>query len=327
MLKYDQTIDFWSTDWFWLEKTVKGERDVSPWPVAAGLFKNCKIIYSRSDKDKQRFEEIVKKSKLDEEARIEMAISMFKTLYSYVYFLETAKKTNDIATARWAAWNVINGLVNVLGIINSKIYTKNYGSNIVQMVQLPLKPDKLEEKINVLALSTNLDEIARISKTLLQETRNILIKKQNQHKINKEKFKEELPESFIEIVAYLNKILSACKKKDILAASYSTNEIQSYIADVFEKLETGKMVDSCVFNSYDEVKGVYEKLCLPDLNNYVTRRDFDNLEKAVKKSKEMIKDFMVKKGIAIRQYTTWKEIEEFLDKKNVKNNCGGAERI
>ena len=87
------------------------------------------------------------------------------------------------------------------------------------------------------------------------------------------------------------------------------------------------MVDSCVFNSYDEVKGVYEKLCLPDLNNYVTRRDFDNLEKAVKKSKEMIKDFMVKKGIAIRQYTTWKEIEEFLDKKNVKNNCGGAERI
>jgi len=182
------------------------------------------------------------------------------------------------------------------------------------MVQLPLIPDKLEERINVLALSTNLDEIAMISKTLLQETRNILIKKQNRHKINKEKFKEELPEIFIEIVAYLNKILSACQKKDILAASYSTNEIQSYIADVFEKLETGKMVDSYVFNSYDEVKGVYENLCLPDLNHYVTRRDFDNLERAVKKSKKIIKDFMIEKDVTIKQYSTWKEIKEVLDK-------------
>ncbi|MFX0090678.1 MAG: hypothetical protein ACFFBD_02855, partial [Candidatus Hodarchaeota archaeon] len=94
------------------------------------------------------------------------------------------------------------------------------------------------------------------------------------------------------IRAYIDKIKSACRRKDILLASYAANELQIWIAESLASFEGKKFVNlDNLFNLYEEIKTSYEDLGLPNLDKYVSSEDFTGLEDAINKLETTIQKY------------------------------------
>ncbi|MFX0050205.1 MAG: nucleotidyltransferase domain-containing protein [Candidatus Hermodarchaeota archaeon] len=98
----DHTIDFWKMDWQEAECLASGKVMSSPWAVSASLFVNSRILYTRSESDKNRFELLVEKTKRFEEENLKQILKEFNSGYSHIEIIKLTKKNNDLLSARWA---------------------------------------------------------------------------------------------------------------------------------------------------------------------------------------------------------------------------------
>jgi len=280
-------------------------------PVAAGIFLNNKIIYARSEEDKIRFKKLSSQANIGKRKQIMIASNNFNQLFKLIERLEYAKERDDLLTARWAVWNFIVGTVCILGFINNKIYSKNWGSNLHEVFKLSILPDFYKEDIIILATSNNFNELISSGKRILRQLRVILYSKKEDILIDYDEQIKSLTDSYVSIKSYLNKILSACAKKDILAASYAATEIQLYIADEVEKTENRRFVDSQHFSTYQEVKNTYEMLKFPDLSSSITENDFEKLRGDVESLDKMLFGYLKEKGVKLRIFEDVSEVKEY----------------
>ncbi len=310
----NKTVDFWCISWSRIEKIANAEVNPIMFPVGVGLILNNRIIYARSDEDSLRFEEIKKTTTIAENRQIQLARNNFYHLNNLIHELQLAKKENDILTARWAAWNFINGTVCMLAFANSKILFKNWGSNLQETFKFEILPEDYERDISILATSDDFDELILSRKRLNSRIREIL-KKKNRVEIDPKKHIQELAQSYLDFKSYLNKILSACTKKDILAASYAATEIQLTIADELERTETNKDVNSIGFDTYFEVNNTYNRLGFPDLSVSITKQNFEQITKDVLKIDKMLVDYLREKKVELRIFENVSEVKEYASTK------------
>ena len=310
----DIPVEFWTIDWFWAERMAMGKMKQHPWSVSASILTNNKIIYTRSEADKIRFRKLAEKTQLTEFERIEQALTLFKNLYSELKIIEMAKEREDALTARWAAWSIINNIVNILGLINNRCFTKNWGSNLQQLFQLPVLPENCRDLIDILATWDDYNELLKASDKIISDLRKILIKSQKQVTLDIEELRKNLSFDYMGIKEYLNKILSGCKKRDIFLVSYATTEIQLYIADILEKLKKKEYVNSYYFNRYDEVNEAYNLLRLPDLTESIIHGNFTRIENDVKKINQFLETYFKEHNAEIRKFETINDLKLFLNK-------------
>lgn len=145
---HDHTVDFWKMNWQQAEMMASGKKAGSPWTVAAALFTNGKILYTRSDSDKVRFNSLTTKTQRTERENLSQIITGFNYGYSHLEEINLAKRMNDLLSARWAAWQLINKGVISLSLLNNAYVTKNWGSNLQEVLQFPIIPPNLREVVD-----------------------------------------------------------------------------------------------------------------------------------------------------------------------------------
>lgn len=308
----NQTVEFWCTSWFWAEKIATADMNPIIFPVVAGIFFNNQEIYSRSEEDRTRFQELKTKAEIGKKRQIEIAMTNFRWLNSIIQQLEFARETNNIMTARWAVWNFINGTVSILAFVNNIIYSKNWGSNLHVTFTLDILPEDYERDITTLATSDNYDKMIFSGKRILKQLREILNIKRSEFSISSEEQKKNLTDGYVSIKSYLNKVLSACEKKDILAASYAATEVQLCIADEIEMMETNKLVNSLNFNNYDEINKSYKMLNFPDLSLSITENNFEKLRNDVESLDKIFVSYLKQKGVELRIFEDISEVKEYV---------------
>ncbi|MCG3259075.1 MAG: nucleotidyltransferase domain-containing protein [Candidatus Heimdallarchaeota archaeon] len=309
----NQTAEFWCISWEWIEKIVTAESGYGAiiFPVAADIFVNNKIIYARSEEDKIRFKKLSNQASIGERKQLQIASNNFYEIFKLIEKLENAKEKDDLLTARWAVWNFINGTVCILGFINNKRYTKNWGSNLHEVFKLDILPGSYREDILILATSNDFNELISSGKRIIRQLRTVLYSKREDILVDYDEQIKSLAESYVGIKSYLNKILSACAKKDILAASYAATELQLCIADEIEKTESRRSVDSISFNTYQEVKNTYEMLKLPDLSQSITEKDFEKLRDDVETLDKMLVSYLKEKDVELKIFDDVSEIRGY----------------
>ncbi len=124
----DKAVDIWSMDWEEAEEIASAKKDkLKIWCVAAHIFVNCKVLYYRNEQDLERFNSLkksIQKIKEDTEGNFMRAMSQFNMDYS-IERVKLAKVKNDILTARWALWGLINNICATLSWLNNVYYSKN----------------------------------------------------------------------------------------------------------------------------------------------------------------------------------------------------------
>ena len=108
----------------------------------------------------------------------------------------------------------------------------------------------------------------------------------------------------------MNKIRSGCIKNDILLASYAATELQIWISELMA-LKEGFLANVYVFNLFKEVQHYYDDLNLPDLTNYISKKDFNGLYKAVDQLEHRLKAIYEQQGLTLKIF------QHFLEHKNM----------
>ncbi len=305
-------IDLWRMDWKKAEKLASGDREpLSPWCVAASLFTNCKILYTRSGEDKKRFEklkELVKKTTEDKEKNFQRIIDSFNALFAFIERMHFAEVNKDFLFARWASWELINKTCIMLSLLNSRYYTKNWGSNIQQVIELPLVPKDFEQLVKILATSNEFNELIITGRLLITNLRDLVYKEQ-QKMPAKKRDPSTLSDDFVGIKEYLGKIQTACSRQDILTASYAASELQVWVTELVSEIQGKPAAD---FNLLNEIDRFYSDLGLPDLSQFISNNDFEGLRHAAKILEERFYQFLANNGVRILNFRKLEDINSYL---------------
>ncbi|MFX0181849.1 MAG: nucleotidyltransferase domain-containing protein [Candidatus Hodarchaeota archaeon] len=315
----DRAVDFWKMDWPEAGKLASGQMIDHPWSVSASLFLNNIVLYTRSEKDKKKFDQIKQKTKLKEELRFKKIINSFNKVYSHIELIRLSEKRNSLISARWAAWNLINQIVENLSLLNNKILFKNWGSNLKEVARFPILPQSFVEQAELLVCSSNYDEMISISLRMISNVRNLICNQQNVLKMTNYDFQRSFSTDYVGMKEYIGKILSACQKKDLLQASYAATELQIFIAEELERIETQGIIDGCKFNDYVEINKTYQKLDFPDLSRFISQKDLIGLKQNVMALDRKLQEYCNTKRIKLNKFGTLRELHKYFEKSKYLN--------
>ncbi|UCG01448.1 MAG: hypothetical protein JSW11_17745 [Candidatus Heimdallarchaeota archaeon] len=306
------TVDFWKMDWKQAETMALGKENRSPWAVSAALFTKGKILYSRSNSDKIRFNLLIIETQRKEEDNLKQIMADFNSGYSHLEEIKIAQKNSDLLSARWAAWQLINKTVRNLSLANNSFLMKNWGSNLHEAFHFSSLPDNYQNLVTALSTTDNFVEMVDLGRELMMGMREMILKKQ-QNIVIDETTEDKTCNNYISMKAYVNKILSACNKKDILAVSYAATELQIWIAEELAHYEGNQIVDVDNFNFFEEIKTFYLKLMLPNLMEGISKKDFQKIEKNATKLNFMLQEFCKNRDMEILRFDDIGEVQKYLN--------------
>ncbi|MFX0171403.1 MAG: hypothetical protein ACFE9L_05740 [Candidatus Hodarchaeota archaeon] len=111
--------------------------------------------------------------------------------------------------------------------------------------------------------------------------------------------------------AYINKIMSACHKRDILAVSYAATELRIWIAEEIATCEGNLVVNVDNFNLFEDIKVFYNQLKFPDLMKGISRVNFREIEKAAKELDFKLLEYCKNQKFKIPKFQYLEEVNNY----------------
>jgi predicted nucleotidyltransferase len=144
----DLPYDFWPVSWQFAEGIANAQSG-RPWAVAASLIADARVLYHRSPADLDRF--MALQARIAELTRqehrpqmVERALAEFKTTLFQLEQIRLAAAADDLAGLHWASWKFANSVSNCLALLNQTYFSKGWGTNLAQVLQLPQRPADLD---------------------------------------------------------------------------------------------------------------------------------------------------------------------------------------
>ena len=313
----DFPYDFWPVSWE-LAESIANARAGRSWAVAASLIADAQVLYHRSQGDLDRFNAL--QARIAELTRPEScqimvgrALDEFKNTLFQLGQMRFAAAGGDVAGLHWAGWKFVNSAVNCLALVNQTYFTKGWGANLPQVLQMSQKPAGLEEMLRSIITSQDADGMLETAGQLAREVRGILLAAQasiSEPVAARQVFKD----FYFFIFEYKNKILAACERRDVLAAGFAAFQLQEEICQLLNKVEYGFYgVD---FNLLGEYTGAYEKAGFPDLLESAAQGDLGELARQVRRLDEKIREWFRSHSIELNILESEEELRGFLNQRS-----------
>lgn len=265
--------DMWGQTWDYFEKVAKLD---NYWVLPAGTMKIGKIIYARSEEDKNRFESLVNEATQPMKyykKHLHKATEIFKNMFEILGRIQFAKFSNDAHEAREACWGLIIRTTELIAHVNRRSLTTNWGVNLKELFTFENLPEDLPKLMEMLVTETDFDNMLEIGSVLFENVRQYMISATENN--SEESGLEALRTS--DGLAYLNKMKKAGRNKDIFAAGYAVHDFQSALARDVLRLDK-QWNQAMKFKLYNEYKEKYEEK-YNDFFDAISNRDFKLLQK------------------------------------------------
>jgi len=309
--------DFWGVPWSLLENIVNGSSR-RPWAVAASLIADAKVLYHRSQQDLNRFNAL--KAQIAEltkpESRSIMvgrALDEFKTTLFQLGQMRFAVTEDDVAGMRWAGRKFVDSAVNCLALVNQTYFSKGWHTNMSQVLALSQKPADLEGSIIAILMPQDTEHMLAEADRLAGEVRGIL--RTAQASVSEPVDAQDVFKDFYHYVSeYKNKVLSACERRDVMAAGSAAFQMQEQICQLLNKIDKG--FHGTDFNLLGEYTGGYERAGFPDLLEPATQGDSEALATRVQQLDEKAKEWFKRHSIALNILESEEELRWFLNQRD-----------
>ena len=309
--------DFWPVSWE-LAENIANARAKRPWAVAASLIADAKVLYHRSQGDLDRFNAL--KARIIEltgpEGRkimVEQAMDEFRNTLFQLGQMRFAMSNDDVAGMHWVGRKFVNSAVDCLALVNQTYFTKGWGANLSEVLRMPQKPDGLEEMIRNIIMPQDTDNMFEEADRLAREVRGILLAAQAS--ISEPVDARNVFKGFYSFVfEYRNKVLSACERKDVLAAGFAALQLQEEICQFMNKVENGFY--GADFNLPGEYTEAYENAGFPDLLESVSQGDLGKLARQVQRLDEKVIEWFRSHSIELNILESEKELHWFLNQRD-----------
>jgi hypothetical protein len=313
----DLPYDFWGPPWKMLEE-IANARSRRPWAVSASMIADTKVLYSRSQTDLERFnalkERIIELTQPESRGyMVERALDEFRTTLFQLGQMRLANITGDVPGLHWAGWKFMGSAVNCLALVNQTYFSKGWGNNTEQIMQMALKPDNLENMLNSILQPGGSTKILGYADHLASEVRAILRSAQNS--LAEPSTPQEIFKDFYYYIhEYKNKVLQACETANPLAAGSAAFHLQELICVLMNKVEAGFYGED--FNLLGEYIGSYQKAGFPDLLEPASQGDFQTLAKHVVALNEKARAWFTQHSIDLNIFENKNHLELFLKQRD-----------
>ncbi len=305
--------DFWPVSWTFLEE-IASAKSRRPWAVAAPLLAYAKPLYHRSQEDLDRF--IALKAQLQELTRPEKrgtmigrALDAFKNLLLNLEHMRLAAAGDDHPGLRWFALRFVNSAANCLGLVNQTYFSKGWGANWPQVLDLPLKPAGFSDRVEAILLSAQPRHALEQAESLARELRETLYQAQTSE-VEPLAAQEALKDFYYFVFEYKNKILSACRRGDQMAALYAAFHFQEVLVGVMNQVEKGFYGGD--FNRLDELVTGYRSAGFPDLIPAASRGDLEELAQLVQVLDQKMQEYLQDRAIDLNIIPDEEALRRFL---------------
>jgi hypothetical protein len=309
--------DFWAVSWGFAE-AIANAKSSRPWAVSASLIADTKVLYHRSQEDLDRFNAL--KARIAQltkpESRgimVERALDAFKTTLFQLGQMRLAATSGDTAGLHWAGWKFANNAVNCLALINQAYFTKGWGANLSQVLEMRHKPPDLEEMLRGIMLPGAPDSMLEQADRLARAVREMLLAAQASLSETCDA-KHVFTDFYYFIFEYVGKIVSACERSDRIAAGFAAFHLQEELCHLMNKVEQGYY--GADFNLLGEYTAGYEKAGFPDLLQAASRGDLAALENQVRQLDEKARVWFTRHGVELNILADQDHLRRFLGQRD-----------
>lgn len=193
-----------------------------------------------------------------------------------------------------------------LARLNNTFYSKNWGSNLEQVFQVPLIPSNLKERLETLATTDDFDVLKNAILSLKQDLRSLIRTQQEKTRVEKMPLKTDVLAGILE---YINKAKKGCRTQDILLTSYAVSELQAWTMQLLNLLEGHSAHE---FNFADEIGDYYSQMGFPDLSKVLSCGDYDVILAAIGLFERKLVHFFQSQGTSLENVSTMEHVAMYL---------------
>jgi len=302
------SFDFWPISW------ERAKRMSSFQEPTTTIIADSKLFYVRSDEDFDRFMKLrdtisVMQEPEHEQELVEKAESHLRNAYVHLHKMSLASESENIAFFRIEAHCILTNVLQSLALLNRTYFTKGWGKNTEQILQLPLKPANLESKIDAIIRGKVVANIRDACTQLTADTVELFLNKRKNYS-SPPTYPDRMKGYYEEIKGVLDKILTACETKDYSTAFFWTIHAQDEISRFLYCAETGHWPSQLEPNL--DYQDAYTRAGLPSLVVLLDPNNFTPLQVAVEQLNSLLEKHLRDQGVAILRFQTIGQFEEFL---------------
>ena len=307
-------FDFWPITWETMEGFATGR--VRGWAHAPALVRHAQVLYARSEAATERLAGLRQKT-IDlqrPEARAQMirrALDAFVWVSAHLGNVRLAAGSGSLVDVRHSGWRLVSSVLECLALANQVFLDRGPGAPALleRLSTLPAKPADLEQLIAAIVTSAEATEVAAAAEALALETRQAL--RQCQASLPaRHAAVEEWQGNYPEISDQLGKVLSACEKREEVAASWAAWNAQHDVALLLADLGSGAG-NHPDFNLYSESAGLYQEIGLPDLLGNPAS-DLQALTEQVSRFNTRMRDWLGEQSLDLQEFATVEDFERSL---------------
>jgi hypothetical protein len=305
--------DFWAVPWKFAED-IANARGRRPWAVAAAFIADARVLYHRSQADLDRFNALKTRiaELLDPQSRqsmVDRALDAFKNTLFCLGQVRLAAAAGDAAGKQWAALKLVNSAVNCLALVNQVYFSKGWGANFSQVLEMANKPAGLEQMIKATLNPGDSGHLLEEADKLVAAIRDVLLAAQLSV-AEPVSAQNVFAGFYYYVLEYKQKVLSACVRGDAVAAGISAAYMQEQICQLMNKVDQGFFGRD--FNLLGEYLAGYEEAGFPDLLEPAFRADLAELADRVRRLDEEMRSWLERHAIDLNILDSEEDLRRFL---------------
>jgi hypothetical protein len=310
----DLPYDFWPVSWAMAEGIANADSK-RPWAVSASLIADARVLYHRSQQDLERFNTLqarIAELKRPESRKVmvEKGLDAFKDVLFQLGQMRLAVTANDQAGTHLAGQDVVNSAVNCLALVNQTYFSKGWGANLSEILELPQRPSGLEGMIKAIILPQDSDSMLEAAGRLAQAVRGILFEAQTSLAAP-EDAREVFKDFYFFIFEYMNKVLAACERMDVVKARFAAFQLQEEICQCMNKVKNG--LYGADFNLFGEYSAAYVEAGFPDLLGPASQGDLVALARQVRRLDAHAREWLEDRSVELNVLGSKQELRRFLE--------------
>ena len=286
------------------------------WGVSGSLIADAKIIYSKSKKIQERFEEIQKLVPSGWKKNLEQTIERFDCVYGGLWRLQKAVKDNHQIDAAFIISDLANWMTHTLACLNKTYMKNNWGKQLNEVAKFDILPDDFIDRYKKLVNSTPAEAL-EIATDLIDDI-NLLLREyqRNEEKITTEDI-NELATEWPGVIEYCNKAISAAEKSDTIAGLYAAKDNAEYYLWAFSLLQGRKWGRNSFHTSSEEVVN-FSVLISENITKLATSRNLVELKESTEKLSEMLTEELKLRRLKIPLATSYLDALQFMQIKDIE---------
>ncbi|MDQ8736061.1 hypothetical protein [Paenibacillus sp. LHD-38] len=229
-----------------------------------------------------------------------------REVYVHLYKMSRTEAAGDLSICRTEAYNILTKVFQSLALLNGTYFTKGWGKNKDQIMQLTLKPAELEERLHKIMISRVTNEIRELCEKLTQDTLDIVLEMKEAYA--EASYPDRMHGFYEEIKGILDKVRTACETENYDLAFFGALAAQDEIARALFYAEKGFSVNLGL-----EGQALYDRLGFLDLIPLLDPLDFTSLLEAVERLDTLLQNHLKERGVLIHRFEGITSLAQFLE--------------